>query len=198
MMVVGLTGGIGSGKSTVAKMFAQLNVPIYNSDHEAKLLMVSSKPLIKKIKQLFGNDAYDNKQLNRKFIADKVFTNPDLLAKLNAIVHPAVRAHFIDWVKNQEAQYVIQETAIIFENSSHEKYDKIILVTAPEEIRIQRVLERDDLTIEKIQERMANQWLDSEKIPLSDFIINNLDYKETVKKVGEIHKQLLKISLSTK
>ena len=151
MIVVGLTGGIGSGKTTVAKMFEDLNIPVYNSDQEAKLLMVNSKQLKVKIKELLGKNAYDKKVLNRKYIADKVFTNPELLAELNAIVHPAVRKHFIDWVVKQDSAYVIQETAIIFENSSQSKYDKIILVTAPEEVRIQRVMDRDKISIENIQ-----------------------------------------------
>ena len=198
MIVVGLTGGIGSGKTTVAKMFEDLNIPVYNSDQEAKLLMVNSKQLKVKIKELLGKNAYDKKVLNRKYIADKVFTNPELLAELNAIVHPAVRKHFIDWVVKQDSAYVIQETAIIFENSSQSKYDKIILVTAPEEVRIQRVMDRDKISIENIKERIANQWSDAEKLKYSDFIIENLDYKKTLRKVKEIHKQLLKISIGTK
>ena len=197
-MVVGLTGGIGSGKSTVAGMFSQLDVPVYNSDHEAKLLMLNSKPLRKKIKELLGKESYIKKELNRTFIADKVFANPELLSKLNAIVHPAVRKHFIDWIVNQDAAYVIQETALIFENSNQAMYDKIILVTAPEEVRIQRVMERDELSRENIIARIENQWSDSEKRQLSDFIINNLDYDKTLKKVKEIHNQLLKLSLTTK
>ena len=175
MMVVGLTGGIGSGKTTVATMFADLNVPVYNSDREAKSLMNNSKALRKQIKTLLGKEAYQEKILNRKFIADKVFVNPELLSELNKIVHPAVRNHFLEWKEKQKSNYVIQEAAIIFENSSHKNYDKIILVTAPEEIRIKRVIERDKLSLEKIKERIANQWSDDKKAQLSDFVIINLD-----------------------
>tara|TARA_R110002051_G_scaffold235393_1_gene296895 strand:+ start:5619 stop:6215 length:597 start_codon:yes stop_codon:yes gene_type:complete len=197
MMVVGLTGGIGSGKTTVANMFADLKVPVYNSDKEAKSLMNNSKPLRKQIKTLLGKEAYKDKMLNRKFIADKVFVNSELLSELNKIVHPAVRNHFLEWKEKQKSGYVIQETALIFENSSQKNFDKIILVTAPEEIRIQRVVERDNLSVEKIKERIENQWSDEKKAQFSDFMIINLDLKQTKQKVKEIHKVLLKISTLT-
>ncbi|MBU2996039.1 dephospho-CoA kinase [Cellulophaga baltica] len=191
-MIVGLTGGIGSGKSTVAKMFAALNVPVYNSDREAKYLMVNSKPLRKEIQALLGKEAYIKKKLNRKYIASKVFANPELLAKLNAIVHPAVREHFLAWVLKQNTPYVLQETAVIFENMSQDNYDAIVLVTAPEFTRIERVISRDEMTEEKVRERINNQMSDSETTKLSDYVIVNLDLKETSEKVKEIHKQLLK------
>jgi dephospho-CoA kinase len=194
MMVVGLTGGIGSGKTTVSAMFSNLNVPVYNSDTEAKLLMVNSKLLRKKIKALLGKESYVKKVLNRKYIADRVFGNPELLAELNKIVHPAVREHFIAWMAKQHVAYIIQETALIFENSTPSNYDKIILVTAPEGIRIQRVLQRNDISAEKVKERIANQWTDIEKAKQSDFIILNVDLKKTQIKVLEIHNQLLKIA----
>nr|WP_158979760.1 dephospho-CoA kinase [Cellulophaga sp. L1A9] len=197
MMIVGLTGGIGSGKTTVAKMFHALGVPVYYSDLEAKKLMVDSEVLSGKIKALLGEESYLDNKLNRSYIANKVFTNPDLLAKLNAIVHPAVKDHFISWVKNQEFPYIIQETAIIFENSSEDRFAKIILVTAPEKIRIERVVSRDHISIEKVKERIDNQWSDEKKAALSDFVINNLDLEKTSFLVAEIHKQLLKLSSFT-
>ncbi|WP_370458264.1 dephospho-CoA kinase [Cellulophaga sp. L1A9] len=196
-MIVGLTGGIGSGKTTVAKMFHALGVPVYYSDLEAKKLMVDSEVLSGKIKALLGEESYLDNKLNRSYIANKVFTNPDLLAKLNAIVHPAVKDHFISWVKNQEFPYIIQETAIIFENSSEDRFAKIILVTAPEKIRIERVVSRDHISIEKVKERIDNQWSDEKKAALSDFVINNLDLEKTSFLVAEIHKQLLKLSSFT-
>jgi dephospho-CoA kinase len=194
MMIVGLTGGIGSGKTTVAKMFHALGVPVYNSDIEAKKLMVASEPLKLKIKELLGEKSYSEDKLDRSFIANKVFTTPELLAKLNAIVHPAVKNHFTYWVKNQESAYIIQETALIFENSSQDRFDKIILVTAPEKIRIERVVSRDAISREKVKERIDNQWSDAKKASLSDYVINNLDVEKTSFLVGEIHKQLLKLS----
>ena len=144
MMIVGLTGGIGSGKTTVSGMFEALGVPVYNSDREAKQLMRSSKKLKNKIKDLLGEEAYLNEELNKPFIADAIFNDSQLLKKLNALVHPAVGEHFAQWTKEQSASYVIQETAIIFENDSEDRYDTIILVTAPMEMRLERLLQRDN------------------------------------------------------
>ncbi|WP_425237384.1 dephospho-CoA kinase [Ulvibacterium sp.] len=191
MRIIGLTGGIGSGKSTVAKMFKELGVPVYNSDERAKKLMVSSKTARKKISELLGEEAYSNKKLNRSYIAKKVFRDAELLKKLNEIVHPLVRKSFKSWARRQKFCYLIQEAAIIFENENQDFYDKIILVSAPEEIRIDRILERDGSSRERILERMGNQWPDSKKIPLSDFVINNENLDETRLKVKEIHSLLL-------
>jgi len=191
MMIVGLTGGIGSGKSTVAKMFKKLGVPVYNSDKKAKNLMKSSKKLRASIKALLGDDAYDGKKLNKAYIANKIFQDKSLLNKLNGIVHPAVRENFISWAKKQEAPYVIQEAAIIFENGLHEFYDKIVLVTAPEKVRLKRVLERNGASKADILARMGNQWQDARKIKLSDHVIDNLVLEDTIFKVKEVHKLLL-------
>ncbi len=191
MRIIGLTGGIGSGKSTVAKMFKALGVPVYNSDERAKKLMVSSKTARKKISELLGEEAYSNKKLNRSYIAKKVFRDAELLKKLNEIVHPLVRKSFKSWARRQKFCYLIQEAAIIFENENQDFYDKIILVSAPEEIRIDRILKRDGSSRERILERMGNQWPDSKKIPLSDFVINNENLDETRLKVKEIHRLLL-------
>ncbi|MEW2922306.1 dephospho-CoA kinase [Muricauda sp. ANG21] len=194
MKIVGLTGGIGSGKSTVAKMFRQLNVLVYDSDKEAKALMVTSKELRKDITQLLGKEAYKDDVLNRAFIAEKVFKDPKMLEMLNAIVHPAVRKHFLEWARKKSVPYVIQETALIFENEGQDKYDYTILVTAPEEVRLQRVMERDGATKEQILQRMANQMADKEKIPLADFIVENMELGTTEKKVKELHAKLLALS----
>ncbi|NJB69562.1 dephospho-CoA kinase [Saonia flava] len=190
-MVVGLTGGIGSGKTTVAKMFKALGVPVYNSDKEAKRLMKRSKKVKKKIIELLGEEAYVDKKINRSYISQKIFTNEGLLKKMNSIVHPAVRKHFLTWVKKQDAPYVIQEAAIIFENSSESNYDKIILVTAPKKVRIERVVTRDDISIQKVMERMGNQWDDDIKIEKADYVIDNLNLDETENEVLRIHNQLL-------
>lgn len=191
-MIVGLTGGIGSGKTTVAQLFVDLGVPVYNSDFEAKKLMNSSKKLRKEIKSLFGEKAYKKKKLNRSFISKKVFGDKELLKELNSVVHPAVRKHFKSWSKEQKAPYVIQESAIILEHKKQDFYYKIILVTAPEEERIARVLKRDsDQDRSKIKKRIANQLPDSEKIGLSDYVIDNLDLENTKVKVLEVHNALL-------
>lgn len=191
MMTVGLTGGIGSGKSTVGDFLKDLDVPVYNSDKQAKKLMNSSKKLKKKIVDVFGKSAYSDNQLNRLYIAQTVFGNKELLEKLNKIVHPAVRKHFLKWIKKQNSPYVVQETALLFENKSMDFYDKIVLVTAPKSIRLNRVMERDGVKKESILERMDNQLEDSEKIEFSDFVIENIDLSETRVKVGELNSALL-------
>lgn len=194
MKIVGLTGGIGSGKSTVADFFDALDIPVYNSDQEAKALMVNSKKLKKSIIELLGKKAYTGKILNRTYIADSIFKDVALLQKMNDIVHPAVRKHFLKWVEKQDAPYVIQETALIFENSSAEFYDEIILVTAPEDIRIERVVKRDKSTKKEVLNRLKKQLPDIEKIPLADFVIENLELKKTKQKVAEVHDALLENS----
>lgn len=193
MKIVGLTGGIGSGKTTVAKLFKELGVPVYNSDLRAKKLMKNSREIRTAVIDLLGKDSYVLERLNKKYIADKVFSNKELLQKLNAIVHPAVRNDFLRWVKSKKTPYVIQEAAILFENSSYSNFDKIILVKAPKKVRLERILERDNGSKEEILARMENQWDDSEKIPLSDYIIENIDLDQTKLQVEQIHRQLTKI-----
>lgn len=192
-MIVGLTGGIGSGKTTVAKFFVELGVPVYNSDKEAKKLMKSSKKVKKAIIELLGENAYKGKRLNKIYISDKIFKNKSLLTELNSIVHPVVRKHFLRWTKRQDSPYVIQETAIIFENSGQDFYDKIILVTAPEEERIQRVMARSGISKKAILARLKNQWLDIKKEQLSDYVIVNLKLTKTKIKVEEVHNAILDI-----
>ncbi len=193
-MIVGLTGGIGSGKSTVAKMFMELGVPVYDSDAEAKKLMATSPRVKSKIIELLGNEAYKDDVLNRPYIANKVFKDPNLLERLNGIVHPAVREHFIEWAKRKETPYVIQETALIFENDAQDKYDYTILVTAPVETRIQRVVERDKVATQAVIDRMKNQLDDEHKKELAHYSIENLDLDKTKKKVKELHLKLLALS----
>ncbi len=190
MKVVGLTGGIGSGKSTVAKMFHQLGVPVYIADDEAKKLMHEDEALKKQITKLLGKESYVNGKLNRQYIADIVFNDTSKLADLNAIVHPAVANHFDVWKNQQTTTYVIKEAAVLFENEGYKQCDYIILVSAPLEQRIQRVLERDHTTREQILSRANNQWDDKQKIPLSDFVINNMDLEETRRQVNKIHNKI--------
>ncbi|MEH6511915.1 dephospho-CoA kinase [Maribacter arcticus] len=191
MIVVGLTGGIGSGKSTIAAMFYELGVPVYNSDERAKHLMNTSKKIRKQLVELLGKKAYLDDKLNRTFIAKKVFNDTDLLEQLNQIVHPIVRKDFIKWAKKQNTPYVIQETALLFENNAQELYDAVILITAPKELRIARVLSRDESTKEQIVARMNNQHDDENKLELADFVIENIDLKSTALKVLNIHERIL-------
>lgn len=191
MMLVGLTGGIGSGKSTVAQMFRELGVPVYDSDKEAKWLMANSPELKKAIMGLLGDKAYTGKTLNRSYIAELVFKDVGLLQKLNKIVHPAVRQHFLKWANQQSAPYVIQETALIFENGAQDNYSATILVTAPLEMRLQRVMERDGVAKQVVLDRMKNQMDDNQKIDLAQFCIENIDLEATKEKVRGLHAKLL-------
>jgi len=191
MKIVGLTGGIGSGKSTVAAMFHELGVPVYNSDERAKHLMNTSVKIKEQLIQLLGQHSYRNEELNRNYIAKKVFDNAPLLAKLNGIVHPVVRKDFLEWSKEQISPYVIQETALLFENDAQKLYDCIILVTAPKEERIQRVLNREKMTKEQVVARMNNQLSDATKLELANFLIENIELERTRSKVLEVHESIL-------
>ena len=192
MIIVGLTGGIGSGKSTVAGFFKELGVPVYNSDKQAKKLMRNSKKLRKAIINLLGESAYNGKKLNRSVIAKKVFADKELLLALNGLVHPAVKKHFVKWAKKQKSNYVIQEAAVLFENGSYENYDKMILVRAPIAIRIARIQERDGSSESEILARMKHQWSDEEKSALSDYIIDNIDLDKTSLEVDRIPRGALR------
>lgn len=191
MKLVGLTGGIGSGKSTVAKYFNTLGIPVYHSDDRAKAIMEEQVSIKAALIQLFGSKAYVEDRLNRAYIAELAFSNPELLKKLNALVHPAVRADFLAWSKQQEAPYVIQEAAVLFENGGYKNLDYNILVKAPQEAREQRVMGRDAITRAQVQARMQNQWSDERKEPLADFVIENLDLESTQHNVLKIHELLL-------
>lgn len=195
-MIVGLTGGIGSGKTTIAGFFKELGVPVYHSDDEAKKLM-HTPAVREKVEKLFGSQAYINDILNRKFISDQVFENKDLLYRLNAIVHPAVRKNFEEWVAAQNAKYVIQEVAILFENDLQKKFDFTILVTAPEDTRIERVMKRENVKKSAVLARIANQWSDEKKRPLADFIIENITLENSRKKVEEINVKILSRRINT-
>jgi dephospho-CoA kinase len=188
--IIGLTGGIGSGKTTVAQLFSELGVPIYIADTEAKKLMDSSKVIRRKLVALLGEDAYSGTKLNRKFVADKIFNDKFLLDAVNAVVHPKVAAHFKKWVSKQKATYVIKEAAILFENGSYKDCDMVILVTAPKQMRINRVMARDNTSKAEIEQRMNNQWSDEKKLKLADIIIENIDLKTTKNKVEAIHNLL--------
>ncbi len=191
MIIVGLTGGIGSGKSTVAAFFKKLDVPVYIADEEAKKLM-HTPALITQVTALFGQKAYTNGSLNRPYIADIVFNDSKLLQQLNAIVHPAVSTHFEQWSQKQQAPYVIKEAAILFENLGYKQCDFTILVTAPAATRIKRVMSRDHISEQKVRARMEQQWEDEKKIPMADFVIDNINLKKSEKETRKIHVKILR------
>lgn len=191
-MKVGITGGIGSGKTTVCKIFESLGIPIYYSDERAKALMVDNEEVKSNIKRLFGENAYEKSgALNRKYIGGIVFNDKSLLEKLNSIVHPAVHKDVELWHSNQtHASYTIREAALLVENGSYKLLDKLIVVAAPEETRVERVMKRDQVAAEEVRLRMSKQLPQSVKIDKADFIINNDGFHFLIPQVMEIHRIL--------
>jgi len=193
MMIIGITGGIGSGKTTAANFFKDLEIPIYIADVEAKKIMNSSPIVKEELISLFGQQAFKEGELNRKFIASKVFNDKKLLQQLNNVVHPQVEKHFKTWTKHQDSPYIIYETAILFENHAQDKCDYTILVTAPKEIKLKRLQKRDNSSLQEIEERMNKQWGDTRKMKLADFIITNIDLADTKAQVYQLHNKLLSL-----
>ncbi|WP_321515744.1 dephospho-CoA kinase [Marinifilum fragile] len=195
MLKIGLTGGIGTGKSIVAEVFKLLGIPVYVSDKEAKRLMIESDEIRTKLIERFGPDVYTMDHfLNRKYLADIIFNNPKALQDVNAIVHPVVRNDFQSWSEKQQSQYVIQESAILFDTGLYKNFDKIICVTADEELRVKRVMDRDGVDANAVKERMKNQLAESVKIEKSDFVIYN-NSGLILPQIMEIHKELMRVKL---
>lgn len=193
MYIVGLTGGIGSGKSTIGKWFLEKGIPVYDSDKEAKLLMNENPSLKSQLIDMFGPETYQNNEYNRNFVAEQVFENKEKLAALNAIVHPAVFHHFQEWVSQQNSEFVVKEAAILFESGSYKDCDFILTVAADESIRIQRVIGRDQVTKDQVKARIANQWTDEHRIEKSDFVLyNNTSLEDLKKQFSKTYKKLLK------
>jgi len=191
MIKVGITGGIGSGKSTVCKVFKTMGIPVFEADLVAKQLMNNDPELRKQLIHLFGSSVYQSDQtIDRKYLAGIVFSNPSLLAKLNEVVHPAVRKTFDDWFLNQNSPYVIHEAAILFESGFYKIMDKTITVVTDELERIDRVIKRDHITVEMVRQRMKNQWNDEQRIKLADFVIGNNDNQLIIPQIIEIDKKL--------
>ena len=188
MIKIGLTGGIGSGKSTVASIFKQLGVSIYFSDTRAKFLMASDSKVIAQIEDAFGSKSYVNGQLNKTYISKKVFSDSRALKTLNSIVHPAVKNDFNLWCTTQKGPYIIKEAAILFESKSNIGLDKVILVSSPKELKMSRVLKRDQTDKKSVLERMDAQWKDSEKRLLADYEIRNDEKKSLIEQVNFLHK----------
>jgi dephospho-CoA kinase len=192
---IGITGGIGSGKSTVARLFGLLGVPLYNADDAAKKLMNESHVIREKLIATFGKDAYtENGTLNRSWLASKVFGNAEKLQQLNSIVHPIVIQHGIDWMAAQTAPFTMKEAAIFFESGSAAGLDYIIGVFAPEELRIRRVIGRDGITRQEVLSRMSRQIDEDIKMRLCDFVIVNDDQQLVIPQVLALHQHLLELA----
>jgi dephospho-CoA kinase len=196
MLKIGITGNIGSGKTTVSKMFEVLGVPVFYADTAAKDMMVADPVLVADIKKTFGTEAYfDDGNLNRKHIANIVFNDDKELAKLNALTHPAVFRAFDTWVAGiRNAPYVIKEAALLFESTSYKMCDYSLLVTAPLELRIDRVSNRDNVTRTEIEAREAKQFPEVKKRDLADYIIENDETKLLIPQVLDLHEQFLQLA----
>lgn len=190
-MIVGLTGGIGAGKSYVADVFKKLNVPVYNSDFQAKELY--KKPEIaNQLVQLIGEEAFIDGQLNRKFVADKLFGNQELLQQWNAVIHPALALDFKEWVNAMaSADYVLKEAAILFESGAHKDCDLVINVYADLPLRVSRVATRDGSSEQQIKERMQAQWTDRRRVEASDFVVYNNENQPILDQCLSIHENII-------
>jgi len=188
--VIGLTGGIGSGKTSIANYFHSLGIPVYIADEESKHLLQSPE-ISHMIRKEFGDSIFENDTVSKPKLAGIVFNDSEALNRLNAIMHPAVKRHFEQWLKQQsEFPIVIKEAAILFESGSYKECDKIITVTAPIEIRIKRVMERDKTSRESVLQRIKNQWSDEQRISKSDYVIENTNITTAYKQADEILKKL--------
>lgn len=191
---IGITGGIGAGKSTVARVFQLLGIPVYDADSRAKWLMNHQTDLRKQIITIFGSEAYQNDVLNRELLARVAFQRPDLLQQLNALVHPAVQQDYGRWNREQTSSYTLKEAALLFETGSWKWLDGVILVTAPEAVRTQRVLRRDaHRTATDVANIIDKQWPDAEKEALAKWIIRNDETELVIPQVLAIHSQILEI-----
>jgi dephospho-CoA kinase len=194
MLKIGLTGGIGSGKSTVAKIFETLGIPVYYADEAAKRIMNEDEQLRQGIIKNFGEDAYIADTLNRSYISQQVFNNKEKLAVLNSLVHPATIRDSEEWMQRQTTAYAVKEAALIFESNVNKYLDYVIGVTAPEELRIERTMNRDMISSEEVKSRIKNQMDENEKMSLCDFVIHNDGQQALLPQVLSLHHELVQRS----
>ena len=192
MLKIGITGGIGSGKTTVCRLFELLRIPVYYADDESKKILNWDKAAKESVVKIFGDSIWNaDGSIDRKKLAGLVFNKKEELEKLNAILHPAVGKHFDNWVKDQKAPYCIKEAAILFESGAYKQVDKVIAVVAPLELKINRTIKRDGITKEEVLARIKNQMSDEEKVKKADFVIQNDELQLLIPQVLKLHRQIL-------
>jgi dephospho-CoA kinase len=194
MLRIGLTGGIGSGKSTVAKIFEVLGIPVYYADDAAKNIMNEDEELKQEIIKHFGTPSYINNKLDRKYISEKVFNNKEDLSLLNSLVHPATIRDAENWMKHQTTVYSIKEAALIFESGAEKLLDYTIGVSSPENLRIERTMKRDNISEEEVKDRIKNQMSEEKKMSLCNFVVTNDEQQPLLPQVIALHKQLLHLA----
>jgi dephospho-CoA kinase len=193
MIKVGITGGIGSGKTMVCSVFESFGIPVYYADTRARELMTENDHLKSELIQYFGDRIFENNQLNRTKLAQIIFNNSDALNYINSIVHPAVGNDFGSWVQLQEgSKYVIKEAALLFESGAYKHLDILITITCPEELRIERVMKRDGISRDQVLSRIRNQWSEEKKVQLSDFIVRNDGLHSIIEQANDIHDKISK------
>lgn len=190
-MKLGVTGGIGSGKTSVCRVFGVLGIPVFSADPEAQIIMNTDRSVINSINEIAGKDLYTDGKLNKEELASLIFHDPELLKKVNSLVHPVVFEHFREWTDMQTTPYVIMEAAILFESGASKLVDRVATVVAPVEERIYRVIVRNKLTREQVTDRIKNQMDDEERIRLSDYIINNSENEMIIPVILGIHEDIL-------
>ena len=190
MKRIGLTGNIGSGKTTVASCFEILGIAVFNADKQAKLLMNKDVNLKQSLIAEFGKEVYLDNELNRKYLSKLAFNDDLVLKRLNALVHPVVQEAFEKWSIQQSGAYVIKEAAILFESNTYQSLDATICISCPEEIRLKRILKRDDLSEKDLRQRMSHQWAEEKKISLSDYVITNDDSSLVMPQILSVHSAL--------
>jgi dephospho-CoA kinase len=184
---IGITGGIGSGKSYVCRLFEQKGVPVYYADERAKALYYENKELKQALISLFGESVYRGNTLNRGYLAEKVFADAELLNRLNALVHPVVKKDFETWIEKQSTPYVLKEAAILIESGSYKTCDAVVLVRAPQKLRVQRVVQRDAVSETEVLQRIQKQMSDEEKLTFAHFVLDNDGEHDMQSEVDRLH-----------
>ena len=188
---LGITGGIGSGKTSVCRVFEVLGIPVFSADHIAREIMANDKEIINKINAIAGKDLYINGSLDSRELASIIFSNRSILEKVNSLVHPSVFDNFIKWTSEQTAPYVIMEAAILIESGASKFVDRIATVVTPFEQRMERVIKRNKLSRELVMDRMRNQMDDNSRIRLSDYVIHNSENDMIIPSILKIHNDIL-------